>query len=649
MRPKVSSKVIRLIALAAIAGVLALYGCNGDDDDDFTAVTVTNAQNTIGGRSFTIADGAAIHEDFAGQMGTLTIGPFNMDSDGDGNVDTAAFSFLIANNEHAGGTITVGNSCTVTLLFETEAGEEVGFDPPDVSLADPCEVDDGGTLQLTIDGVVFTLTSPTDVSEVFNLSVALSPANEVQPPIALDDRPETGSATLRLLSGDILAYTIRVNDVVEGDVLTNAHIHPGNAVENGAPFITLVNQPAQFGRTTGIVFPTPLNGVVEVNGSIALTANEAAQLVDEANAFYVNAHSEQASSGLARGQLRQNIALAFNTPLSGQNEIPPTGRGETGFATLRLLDDDTLFYALSVDDLATGDALTNAHIHMGNSAENGPVFITLVNQPVQDGRTTDIQFDGGAVNASIPLTADEAAAVMDPNEPLYVNIHSEQLAGGVARGQLRDGASANQAPTANAGEDQTITLDAGQTEVDVTLDGSASSDPDGTIAAFTWTATTANSPDPDDVDMPTVTLGVGAHTFSLVVADDDGADSAADEVTITVEAGAALVSFATDVQPIFTQNCAFAGCHAGATPARGLNLEAGQAFDNLVGIPSGGMPAMNLVQPGDPDNSYLFKKHRGDADIVGGRMPLNDPTFFDNNPDLLDLEEDWIRQGAQNN
>ena len=638
----------QLVLWFVIVGSLMILGCSGDDDGDgnFVAVTVDNAQNTIGERTFTIEDSAAIDPDFAGQMGTLTFGPFNMDSDGDGNADTAAFSLILA-NERAGGTITVGNSCTITIMFQTDAGVEGEVDPPEVSVADPCDVDEGdGTLQLTIENDVFTFTSPAAVTDVFNQDVDLSPANEVEPSVDLDGRLETGAASLRLLSGDILVYTITINDVQADDMLTNAHIHPGNAAENGGVLTTLVNQPAQFGRTTNIVFPTPANGVVAVTGSIALTADEATRLADEAEPFYINAHSSQAASGLVRGQLRQNVVLAFNTPLSGANEIPPTGRGETGFATLRLLDDDTLVYALTVDNLLAGDALTNAHIHMGNSAENGPVFITLVNQPVQDGRTTDIQFDGTSVNASISLTADEIAAVTDPDQPLYVNIHSEQLGGGVTRGQLRDGDIANQAPTANAGEDQTIPLGAGL-EVEALLDGSASLDPDGTVAAFTWTAMTAGSPDPDDVDAPTVSLGAGTHTFSLVVTDDDGANSVADEVTIIIE-----VSFADHIQPILTQNCATAGCHVGPTPppnSKPLNLEAGQAYANLVGVASGQMPLLNRVEPGDPDLSYLFKKHRGDADIGGNRMPLTNPSFFDDNPDLLDLEEEWIRQGALNN
>jgi hypothetical protein len=112
------------------------------------------------------------------------------------------------------------------------------------------------------------------------------------------------------------------------------------------------------------------------------------------------------------------------------------------------------------------------------------------------------------------------------------------------------------------------------------------------------------------------------------------------------------VSFATDVQPIFTQYCAKAGCHAGTAPPppeKPLNLEAGQAFGNLVGVTSGERPTLLRVAPGDPLNSYLYQKHTGAAGIGGSRMPLDNSTFFDDNPDFLELERRWIEQGALNN
>ncbi len=88
----------------------------------------------------------------------------------------------------------------------------------------------------------------------------------------------------------------------------------------------------------------------------------------------------------------------------------------------------------------------------------------------------------------------------------------------------------NEPPTADAGPDQLIAISG--TSTVATLDGSGSSDSDGTIAEYAWEGT----PNPGDVAQPTVTLGPGAHTFTLIVRDNDGAYSAPDTVTITVRA-----------------------------------------------------------------------------------------------------------------
>jgi hypothetical protein len=90
----------------------------------------------------------------------------------------------------------------------------------------------------------------------------------------------------------------------------------------------------------------------------------------------------------------------------------------------------------------------------------------------------------------------------------------------------------NQPPTAAAGADQSLMLADGAGAMQVTLDGSGSSDADGSVAAWRW----SGSPDPADTARPTVSLAEGTHRFTLVVTDDDGAQSASDSVTITVVA-----------------------------------------------------------------------------------------------------------------
>ena len=94
----------------------------------------------------------------------------------------------------------------------------------------------------------------------------------------------------------------------------------------------------------------------------------------------------------------------------------------------------------------------------------------------------------------------------------------------------------NQTPTANAGADQPV-----NEGVLVTLDGTASFDPDGTIASYTWiqTAGTGVTLSSAAASKPTFTApSVGPAgevlTFSLVVTDNAGAASAADTVDVVV-------------------------------------------------------------------------------------------------------------------
>jgi hypothetical protein len=91
----------------------------------------------------------------------------------------------------------------------------------------------------------------------------------------------------------------------------------------------------------------------------------------------------------------------------------------------------------------------------------------------------------------------------------------------------------NQVPTANAGPDQNVTVSS-----TVTLDGSGSSDPDGTIASYAWTQISGTSVtlSSSTAQKPTFTAPATAATlvFGLTVTDNSGATSTQDTVTINV-------------------------------------------------------------------------------------------------------------------
>jgi hypothetical protein len=88
----------------------------------------------------------------------------------------------------------------------------------------------------------------------------------------------------------------------------------------------------------------------------------------------------------------------------------------------------------------------------------------------------------------------------------------------------------NLPPAANAGADVSVEDADRNGSQGVQLDGSASTDPDGSIASYLWReGSTTLSTD----DNPVVSLSTGVHTITLVVTDDDGA-TATDTVVVTV-------------------------------------------------------------------------------------------------------------------
>ena len=105
-------------------------------------------------------------------------------------------------------------------------------------------------------------------------------------------------------------------------------------------------------------------------------------------------------------------------------------------------------------------------------------------------------------------------------------------------GSVDEGCPQNIAPIANAGADQTV-----KSGDSVTLDGSGSTDSDGTIASYLWTQTGGSptvSLSQDNVVKPTFTApDVDSDTdltFKLEVTDNDGAKHT-DTVIISINNG----------------------------------------------------------------------------------------------------------------
>ncbi len=99
---------------------------------------------------------------------------------------------------------------------------------------------------------------------------------------------------------------------------------------------------------------------------------------------------------------------------------------------------------------------------------------------------------------------------------------------------------------------------------------------------------------------------------------------------------------------IFDLNCALSGCHVGGSPNLPgvMNLSAGQARANIVGVRSIEMSNLFRIDPGNPDNSYLVWKIEGRAGIVGAQMPFGRLPL---SAEEITAIRQWITDGAQDN
>ncbi|MBS1664283.1 MAG: T9SS type A sorting domain-containing protein [Bacteroidetes bacterium] len=142
------------------------------------------------------------------------------------------------------------------------------------------------------------------------------------------------------------------------------------------------------------------------------------------------------------------------------------------------------------------------------------------------------------------------------------------------------GAPVNQPPVADAGPDMTIE----QTAAPVTLDGSASHDPDGTIVKYQWvqtaglsgvTLTNAGSAKPAAYGM-----NPGSYVFQLTVTDDKGA-TGQDEVMVTVKAATATPP-GGPTAPAAPVASAGAPVDTVTLPANQVNLDGSSSTGDIV-------------------------------------------------------------------
>ncbi len=124
---------------------------------------------------------------------------------------------------------------------------------------------------------------------------------------------------------------------------------------------------------------------------------------------------------------------SFKAHLSGDQEVPAVATNATGQTVFKLSKDgSSLSYKLIVANI---DNVRAAHIHVGESGNNGPVAVTLYSG-LMAGRTSGVLAEGTISSEDVTnYTLAELVDIMLAGGA-YVNVHSTQNPGGEIRGQI---------------------------------------------------------------------------------------------------------------------------------------------------------------------------------------------------------------------
>ncbi|PWT74542.1 MAG: hypothetical protein C5B59_11015 [Bacteroidetes bacterium] len=161
-------------------------------------------------------------------------------------------------------------------------------------------------------------------------------------------------------------------------------------------------------------------------------------------------------------------------------------------------------------------------------------------------------------------------------------------------------AAANQPPIANAGTSQTITLPVNT----ATLDGTGSSDPDGTIATYAWTQVSGPSASAltngNTATATAANLVVGQYIFQLAVTDNSGATTTAQVKVTVITSGA---------QPPIAN----AGADQTITlPTNSVNVNGGASQ-----APSGSITGYSWTQSSGPNSANIANANSVSTAITG--------------------------------
>ncbi len=442
------------------------------------------------------------------------------------------------------------------------------------------------------------------------LFTTLSGAQEV--PAVTSAASGIAASTVNRTTGDL---TVHLNASNANDA-TAAHIHLAYAGQNGGVQFGLQQDAADAGHW-----------------SLIAAQLDSADLADYlAGRLYFNLHTPANPGGEIRGQIAPPPVEVLFTTMSGDQEVPAVLSAASGIAA-STVNRTTGDLTLHLNASGANDA-TAAHIHNASAGQNGPVLIPLAQDPLDPGHWS-----------ADAAQLDDAGLVQYRGGQLYVNLHTPANPGGEIRGQVVPPDAANfdiQAPTVS------LTSPGATVSGNVTLEADASDDQGVTVVRFLADGTEIGSDTsaPYTFDWDTTSVADGQVTLTAEAEDAAGNVGVSADVVVTVQNGAAVTLSQIQAQ-VFTPMCS--GCHSGPTSSSlpsGMNLSSAAASHAALVNVASLQVALDRVEPGDPDNSYLIRKLEGGPGISGSRMPQGGP-FLDQ--PMVDMIRQWISDNAPNN
>lgn len=192
---------------------------------------------------------------------------------------------------------------------------------------------------------------------------------------------------------------------------TVSHLHDGAVGLNG---------PITFAFEADGVQANQYN----VPAGTVLTPEVLTSLLNDAT--YLQIHTDVVTTGELRGQLLANAdSVVLNSILDGASVVPPvtsTGVASGGLLVNQLTGE--LSGALTLSNL--NNTVIAAHIHVGDTTQNGPIIVTLQVDPLN----TNVY----RVPSATDLSSTDLASLLNGNT--YFQIHTDVNTTGELRGQI---------------------------------------------------------------------------------------------------------------------------------------------------------------------------------------------------------------------